>query len=308
MRFILLCLLVIISSSCRRHNPAPVKDVYRQQHNPAKSVTSSRPLSVQNKYKPKYVTVNKGDTLYSIGFAHEIDYKTLAAMNDISAPYAIYPGQKLRLAFKQGSSSTAHTSVKIKPLTIKKPPTAVITSKPVVTKPLTTKPLVTKPAVSKPITTKPIVIKPIVTKPIKSITKPIKPIVKPTATPNANKKWIWPLKGKVISTFSSTDMTRKGIDISTKVGTPVYASNNGTVVYSGDGLRGYGELIIIKHSNNLLSAYAHNSSRSVKEGESVKQGQTIAKAGKGTDGKPLLHFEIRLNGQPVNPLKYLPKR
>ena len=91
------------------------------------------------------------------------------------------------------------------------------------------------------------------------------------------------------------------------LGTSVKASNNGTVVYSGDGLRGYGELIIIKHSDNLLSAYAHNSKRFVKEGETVKQGQEIAKSGKGNDGKPLLHFEIRKNGQPVNPVKYLPK-
>jgi len=88
----------------------------------------------------------------------------------------------------------------------------------------------------------------------------------------------------------------------------VYASNNGTVVYSGDGLRGYGELIIVKHSNNLLSAYAHNTSRLVKEGAVVKQGQVIAKSGKGTDGRALLHFEIRKNGQPVNPLIYLPKK
>ncbi|HFC30447.1 MAG TPA: LysM peptidoglycan-binding domain-containing protein [Oceanospirillales bacterium] len=305
MRLVILCVLVFISSSCRRHSPAPIKDVYHQQNKTKPQVISSQPLSVQNKFKPKYVTVKKGDTLYSIGFAHEIDYKTLAAMNNISAPYAIYPGQKLRLAFKHGSKNSTPSNVSIKPLTIKKPPTAVVSSK------TSTKPIV-KPTV-KPVvkpTTKPAT-KPIQTsKPTsKPITKPItKPVYKPTITPNSNKKWIWPLKGKIISTFSSTDMTRKGIDIATTIGTPVYASNHGTVVYSGDGLRGYGELVIIKHSNNLLSAYAHNSSRTVKEGETVKQGQIIAKAGKGTDGKPLLHFEIRLNGQPVNPLKYLPKR
>ncbi|MBL4659615.1 MAG: peptidoglycan DD-metalloendopeptidase family protein [Alcanivoracaceae bacterium] len=119
---------------------------------------------------------------------------------------------------------------------------------------------------------------------------------------------MWPVKGKILSTFSQSDTSRKGIDISSNLGAPVYASNNGTVVYSGDGLRGYGELIIIKHSNNLLSAYAHNANRLVKEGQVVKQGQKIANSGKGTDGRPLLHFEIRKNGQPVNPLLYLPKK
>ncbi len=307
--------IVLFSLSCRRHSPAPVKDVYQQQSTKYKPVVSAQSAAVQNKYHPRYVTVNKGDTLYSIGFAHEIDYKTLAAMNNISPPYAIYPGQKLRLSYKKGS--TQHSSVvTTKPLTLKKPPTAIISTNPIATTTIP-KPHVNKPAhqpVNKPRTkpiTKPTSNKPSQRPQVKPQTKPItKPITKPTTkpTPRANSQWVWPIKGKIVSTFSSTDMTRKGIDIATTVGKPVIASNNGTVVYSGDGLRGYGELIIIKHSNNLLSAYAHNSVRTVKEGEKVKQGQIIAKTGKGTDGKPLLHFEIRLNGQPINPLKYLPKK
>lgn len=281
---VLLMLLLVFSSACRRHNPAPVRDANQSK------VRSSMPLSKQNKYQPKYVVVKKGDTLYSIGFSQNIDYKTLARINGIGAPYSIYPGQKLRL---KANKSSINNSVKTAPLITPKPYKATTNSKPASKS--TQKVVVKNSSTKKPLAKKPIIKKPIYKKP------PIQ------QAPSSNSRWLWPVKGKVISTFSQTDVARKGIDVSVKVGTSVYASNNGTVVYSGDGLRGYGELIIVKHSNNLLSAYAHNTSRLVKEGANVKQGQVIAKSGKGTDGKPLLHFEIRKNGQPVNPLKYLPK-
>jgi len=119
--------------------------------------------------------------------------------------------------------------------------------------------------------------------------------------------WHWPLRGEVVSRFSPGDPERKGIKIAGRRGQPVRAAESGTVVYSGSGLIGYGQLIIIKHNNEFLSAYGHNSRLLVKEGQSVKRGQHIADLGVNRAGKPLLHFEIRRYGKPVDPLTYLPR-
>jgi lipoprotein NlpD len=274
MKSILLCLCVLLSS-CSKHNPAPVYD--------AKGHYKKSPKI--KKKKPDSITVVKGDTLYSIGFDFDIDHKALARINNIPSPYRIYPGQKLRL--KKSKSSNKNSQVKTTPV--------------IVNKPLTQKPNKKPPSKPKPMVVKKTTIqKSPVAKPVK------KPVINQSA-PSSNQRWIWPIQGQVISSFSQTDTSRKGIDIASPIGKSVLASNNGTVVYSGDGLRGYGELIILKHADNLLSAYAHNSRRLVKEGETVNQGQKIAESGKGKDGRGLLHFEIRKNGQPVNPVKYLPK-
>jgi len=266
-------LVLFILSACTNRHPAPVRDVHH--HN---KISSAQPLSKQNNRKVDYVHVKKGDTLYSLGFRYDIGFKSLAKINHIAPPYRIYPGQKLKLYADKPVTTTTLTQVS----------KDYSKSKTSVTKP------------KHPI--KVVYQKPPAKKPVKQTLQESQP------APASNSRWMWPVKGKIISTFSHTDTARKGIDISSRLGADVYASNNGTVVYSGDGLRGYGELIIIKHNNNLLSAYAHNSKRLVKEGQSIKQGSVIAKTGKGTDGKPLLHFEIRKNGQPVNPLSYLPKK
>jgi lipoprotein NlpD len=118
--------------------------------------------------------------------------------------------------------------------------------------------------------------------------------------------WRWPASGKVVGTFVSGDQTRQGVDIAGSAGANVAAAADGTVVYSGNGLLGYGELVIVKHSTSFLSAYGHNRKRLVKEGDSVKAGQTIAEMG--GSNREMLHFEIRRNGKPVNPLEYLPAR
>ena len=283
--------LIVLLASCQRHTPAPVKETNYKKYK------STHLQARRNKYQQEYTNVKKGDTLYSIGFRHNLDYKTLARINNIPKPYHIYPGQKLKLindqplAVASQSQGTKTHAISQK----KKLQTITKSNEPVTIK---VKPQTTEKKINKTV--------------VKPKPKPIKPVVKTPKkalpAPSSNSRWIWPLNGRIISTFSSTDPSRKGIDIASKHGSAVYASNNGTVVYSGDGLRGYGELIIIKHSNNLLSAYAHNSKRLVKEGETVKQGYKIATSGKGTDGKELLHFEIRKNGQPVNPLNYLPRK
>ena len=120
-------------------------------------------------------------------------------------------------------------------------------------------------------------------------------------------KWIWPTRGKPLNTFLASALDRRGIDIAGKPGQPVRAVANGSVVYSGNGLAGYGNLIIIKHSDRYLSAYAYCQERLVQEGKAVKAGDLVAKMGS-RDNTAKLHFEIRRNGKPVDPMKYLPNQ
>jgi len=120
--------------------------------------------------------------------------------------------------------------------------------------------------------------------------------------------WQWPVNGKVVRDFSAAGNGNKGVDIVGDYNQPVYAAAGGVVVYSGSGLRGYGNLIIIKHSELYLSAYAHNNSLLVKEGERLKKGTQIATMGNSDSDTVMLHFEIRRDGKPVDPLSFLPKR
>lgn len=120
--------------------------------------------------------------------------------------------------------------------------------------------------------------------------------------------WQWPTNGKIIGTYAAKDVGIKGLDIAGKAGQPIYAAAGGMVVYSGDGLRGYGQLIIIKHDDTYFSAYAHNRRLLVKEDEKVNKGQHIADMGSTEADQTMLHFEVRRDGKPVDPLRYLPKR
>ncbi|MDI1253900.1 peptidoglycan DD-metalloendopeptidase family protein [Thermomonas sp.] len=130
-------------------------------------------------------------------------------------------------------------------------------------------------------------------------------VVVPSAS---NVAWRWPADGAVVDTFASGDPTRQGVDIAGKSGQPVRAASDGVVVYSGSGLVGYGELVIVKHNDQWLSAYGHNRARLVNEGQMVKAGQQIAEMGRSGAARDMLHFEIRYNGKPVDPQQYLPKR
>lgn len=137
------------------------------------------------------------------------------------------------------------------------------------------------------------------------ITRSPPPRPTPIAVPSG---WAWPTQGKVLAGFGNPGSTGKGLDIAGRVGDPVRAAADGKVVYAGSGLIGYGKLIIIKHNDTFLSAYGHNRTILVREGVLVKAGQKIAEIGEGPGKKPLLHFEIRLDGEPVDPIRYLPKR
>lgn len=129
------------------------------------------------------------------------------------------------------------------------------------------------------------------------------------ATPNnAPFAWRWPTEGSLVESYAAGDPTRQGIDIAGNAGQPVRAAADGVVVYSGSGLVGYGELIIVKHNDQWLSAYGHNRARLVNEGQLVKAGQQIAEMGRSGAARDMLHFEIRYNGKPVDPQQYLPKR
>ncbi len=215
---------------------------------------------------PGYHIVVKGDTLYSIAWRYDHDYKDIAKWNDIISPYVIYPGQQIRL----------------KPIPEKRQKLA--TKAPVKHKSEGGKPKQT--AVASP--------------------KPSLPQVKEKPVPIGPIKWQWPAQGKLVK--SNTPTSKKGIDISGKIGQQIKAAAKGAVVYSGSGLLGYGKLIIIKHNDNYLSAYAYNSKILVQEGDFVNAGQHIAAMGQGNNGRAMLHFEIRKNGKPANPLGFLPNK
>jgi len=214
--------------------------------------------------------VQRGDTLYGIAFRNGLDFRDLAAWNAIGPPYTIYPGQNLRLR-PPGKVAAAPTP---------RPPAGVVTRP-------ATPPAQTQPA-----------------------PKPAAPVAaSPAPVPvNSGFAWQWPADGTIISRFTAGDATRQGIGIAGNSGQPVRAAAAGVVVYSGAGLVGYGELIIIKHSDTWLSAYGHNRKRLVNEGQNVAAGQQIAEMGRSGAARDMLHFEIRYNGKPQDPLLYLPRR
>ena len=151
--------------------------------------------------------------------------------------------------------------------------------------------------------------RPPATRPATGTTTPTRPVAKPVPPPDADGfDWRWPADGTVVGTYAAGNATRQGIDIAGKEGQPVRAAADGVVVYSGAGLVGYGELIIVKHSETWLSAYGHNRRRLVNEGQNVKAGQQIAEMGHSGAARDMLHFEIRYNGKPVDPQEYLLKK
>jgi lipoprotein NlpD len=229
------------------------------------------PAPAQIKGKSHYVVV-KGDTLYSIAWRYGLDFRTLAGWNGIGSPFTIYPDQRLRLTRPPGGATPR--------------PVASQTPAP---RQATPKPQPAKPAA-----------------PPRTVVDA--PANKPPATSSAPIKWRWPADGKVVASFVANDPSRKGVDIGGQTGAPVKASADGEVVYSGSGLIGYGELIIIKHDPHYLSAYAHNAKRLVGEGDQVKAGQQIAELGSSGTDRSKLHFEIRKDGNPVDPQRFLPKR
>ncbi|MGH8191620.1 MAG: peptidoglycan DD-metalloendopeptidase family protein [Rhodanobacteraceae bacterium] len=275
-------------------------------------------------------TVAPGDTLYSIAFAHGMDVRTLAAENDIPPPYVIHPGQVLKLQPSQATSAPLATvaagTTAVAPVPSPRSAAATPQTQPAapVFGPVTTQ-NVTANGVA-PSASSSTVGVPAAAAPIASANAPPPPAAlappspaagvaaTPTPPPGATRTvagitWQWPASGKVIGGFQAgTGGDGAGLDIAGNVGDPVRAAAAGTVVYSGNGLIGYGELVIIKHNDTYLSAYGHNSKRLVKEGQHVDAGQEIALMGASGAPRVELHFEVRKDGQPVDPLAFLPQR
>jgi len=222
--------------------------------------------------------VRKGDTLYRIATTHGVSPLDLATWNRIPPPYTIYPGRRLRL--------TPPGARRTDPPRRNDPPPFAGTP---------TKPPATRPSAGTP-TTKP------------PVATPTRPPTQPQPPVNAAFAWRWPADGAIVGRFAAGDPTRQGIDIAGKSGAPVRAAADGVVVYSGAGLVGYGELIIVKHDEQWLSAYGHNRARLVNEGQRVNAGDQIAEMGRSGASRDMLHFEIRYNGKPQDPLLALPTR
>lgn len=277
--------------------------------------------------------VAKGDTLYSIAFRNGVDFRDLAQWNGIAVPYTIWPGQRLTLS-PSGKPAIAHVvgTPSAAPVT---PPHAVtapavaaapvfetVTPAPAASASIGTsahpapassaqlpKPgLPTPPAVAATTTT----VVPVAGLPTPAPAAlpppaPVPPVASGPARAVSGVNWRWPADGSLASRFQSGDAI-PGIEIAGKQGDPVRAAADGVVVYSGNGLVGYGELVIIKHNDSFLSAYGHNSKRLVKEGQRVSAGQQIAEMGSTGATRNELEFQIRKDGNPVDPLGYLPSR
>lgn len=248
--------------------------------------------------------VNRGETLYSIAFKYGVDWKDVARWNDIRNPYTIYPGQELRLTAPPATRRTS--SARIATRAAGKAPTATTrTAEPQTTVTPPARPVETPPATAPSVTTQEPVPAPVQQQAAATSAQPAPPPSGPLSDPSS---WLWPTSGRVTSTFSSGDPSRKGIDITGREGQDIVASAAGDVVYSGNGLIGFGELIIVKHSDRMLTAYAHNRERLVQEGQRVAAGQKIAEMGRNDQEEVVLHFELRVMGKPVDPLQYLPSR
>lgn len=215
--------------------------------------------------------VQPGETLYSIATRHGLKFQDVAAWNGIAEPYNIQSGQRLYLRPPRTQTTVAPS----RPAS-KNPASAGAAAKPKATPP---------PAAA-------------------AASAAAKP---PPPPASSGLDWRWPVKGQIVGSFVAGEQTQQGIDIAGKSGQTVAAAADGVVVYSGAGLVGYGELIIIKHNEQWLSAYAHNRRRLVAEGAAVKAGDAVAEMGSTGAVRDMLHFEIRYNGKPVDPLLYLPK-
>ena len=314
--------------------PAPVQPQTKTVTKTVSDCTSSGAINVprnpntnapdysqiqKGSYKGNTYKVNKGDTMFLIAYLTGMDVKDLASMNNMKEPYSLSVGQTLKIS--NCSTKTITTTVPVKttaPAAPAAPAEPEVTYTPgangtqigsdgTVIGPIksgvatggASTPAFTNNTPSTPVTT---------TTQVETTTNdtPINAnVVAPVAS---NIAWQWPTQGNVIQGFSNTDGGNKGVDISGSRGQAVKAAASGRVVYAGNALRGYGNLIIIKHNDDFLSAYAHNDKILVSDQQEVKAGQEIAKMGSTGTNAVKLHFEIRYKGKSVDPVRYLPRR
>ena len=303
----------------QKPQPAPAVQNKPQQTSqdftiPRNPTTNAPDYSQINKgfYKGNTYTVRKGDTMFLIAYISGLDVKELAALNNMKEPYNLSVGQTLKVSNGR-SQSVAQAVVAPQP---QAPVQQPVSSEPSVTYTpgangtqygsdgTITGPVKATAGGLPPVNSAP------VNQPVQVQNQPVvsQPIPQDNAPVASTIAWRWPTSGNVIQGFSSSDGGNKGIDIGGSRGQAVNAAAGGRVVYAGNALRGYGNLIIIKHNDDFLSAYAHNDSILVKDQQEVKAGQQIAQMGNTGTNDVKLHFEIRYKGKSVDPTRYLPRR
>jgi lipoprotein NlpD len=313
-RLVFLAALPFLINACTvaPRQPAPVVDrpvsgKPAEPPRPAAGQPTTPANSVSKQAERGYYTVRKGDTLIQIALEFGQNYRDLVAWNNLANPNDIKVDQTLRVLPPEGAPQTGSVAtssgVEVRPLTPSAGQGAAVPNK---TSPKGDKrPYsdVTLAELQKPDAAP---ASPAVAKPEQPKQPEKAPDVQQVPTPDDESiAWIWPAEGKIISHFGEG---KRGIDIAGKMGQPVLAAGSGKVLYAGSGIRGYGNLVIVKHSNNLLSAYAHNKTIFVKEDQNVTKGQKIAEMGNSDSDEVKLHFEIRQQGKPVDPSKFLPNR
>ncbi|EXJ12067.1 peptidoglycan DD-metalloendopeptidase family protein [Nitrincola nitratireducens] len=282
---------------------APVTDQSLGARGAANTQTSSRPAPLAN---PGTYTVKQGDTLYSISWRYGLDYREVARWNSIDQRYRIYPGQVLRLTNTGSSTTQVAASAPARQAA----PVASTASRPAAPATQTSSGNAsprTASAQQPPVQTPPSAPPPQTTASTATSTTAASSASAATSTAGGV-RWQWPASGNIIRRFSDREGGNKGVDIDGKMGDPILAAADGRVVYAGSGLLGYGNLVIINHNQQFLSAYAHNSRILVSENDTVKAGSKIAEMGNSGTDRVQLHFEIRRDGKPVDPLTYLPRR
>ncbi|VWX63832.1 Lipoprotein NlpD/LppB homolog [Burkholderiales bacterium 8X] len=289
-----------IAGCAAPRGPAPVEDRGTMGSAPASSTAalpgvppittdpSGKPLpGIENYGKPGYYAVRPGDTIRRIGNETSQNWRDIVRWNNLENPDQIEVGQVLRVIPPVGP--TGATSVAEGAATPARPAAPAAATPPAAT---------TAPSPATPAAT--------------AAARPTPPVTPSTSAGGASASgdddvgWIWPAQGTLIAGFD--EAKNKGLDIGGKAGDSVLAAADGRVVYAGAGLRGYGNLIILKHNNTYLTAYAHNRALLVKEDQSVQKGQKIAEMGNSDSDRVKLHFEIRRQGKPVDPARYLPSR
>ncbi len=312
-RFISLLILPGLLAACgtTRHAAPVVDRTPGGKTSEAAKAAAPAPATPKQADSRGYYVVRRGDTLIQIALDFGQHYRDLVVWNNLANPNDIKVDQVLRVLPPEGGAQTgsAATSsgVEVRPLGPAAPSAAPVSNKSAPRGEKRPYSEATMAEMQKPDSGNPAASAP----PVVAKVEPAKPAEKapevpvPATPEDENLSWIWPADGKVIATFSEG---KKGIDIAGKLGQPVVAAGPGKVLYAGSGIRGYGNLVIVKHSNNLLSAYAHNKTIFVKEDQTVSKGQKIAEMGNSDSDAVKLHFEIRQQGKPVDPSKFLPSR
>ena len=279
--------LLLGGCGSRALSPAPVEDRGAGPVSVAPVAIEASPApvakpqpGVENAGKPGFYTVRSGDTLIRIGLDHGQSSRDLARWNNLDNPNRIEVGQVLRVAPPAGAAAVAKA---VPQSSVSSAPTPALAPLP--------------PAADKP-----------ASQAAAAASAPAAPAssAAPAVSPEDDIAWIWPSSGPVLAGFD--EVKNKGLDIGGAAGDPVLAAADGRVVYVGAGLRGYGNLIILKHNNTYLTAYAHNQTLLIKEDQTVRKGQKIAEMGSSDADRVKLHFEVRRQGKPVDPSKYLPPR